>query len=293
MTMHTSQIGGTESTHIPLGAKLQNAREAQRIDRKDAAAQLRLNESVIDMIENNSFPDTMPQIFIRGYIRAYGKLLQISEDTIQAGLEPVKPRVITQEAKLAMPVTQTEPRLNRSSYAMKGVTTAVAITLVWLMAAWWNSRATAPMTDNAITSLPTETAALNTTITPAAPAENAPSAPVIAPATSSSTTALTENYVTKPVANQLPAGISIAQPVAPHTAQNAPAYTPNAGAISAPPAAIAAPKVAVAPKIATASAAPIAPKATAAPSPIPAYKRAAMASDASHKIETSHDISEE
>ena len=145
MTNITQQTSGTESGHIPLGAKLQNARESMRLDRKDAAAQLRLNENVIDMIENNSFPDTMPQIFIRGYIRSYGKLVQLSDEEVQAGLEPIKPRQVNQETQLSMPVTQMEP-LNKRKYLMPVVTAGIALTLVWLVAAWWHGHNAAPET---------------------------------------------------------------------------------------------------------------------------------------------------
>jgi cytoskeleton protein RodZ len=239
MTMNTQQTGGTETTHIPLGAKLQSAREAQRIERKDAAAQLRLNESVIDMIENNSFPENMPPIFIRGYTRAYGKLLQIPEDVMVAGLAPIKQRVITQEAQLAMPVTHMKPQRG-SGYAMKGVTAAIILTLLWLVNTWWHSHSAATVSVNA------------DDIAVSIPAETSTSAALV------------------------PAGITIQPPqVAGATpAMSLPltvppvAATPSIGSSAAPTSATPAPVVASTP-----SAAKIA---SAAPS-IPAYKRAAMA----------------
>lgn len=135
MTMNTQQ---SETSHMSLGAKLQSAREAIGMDRKDAAAQLRLGENVIDMIERNEFPDSMPPIFIRGYTRAYAKLLHLSDEVILAGLEPLKPRKVNHEANLAMPVTQMEPR-RKGGGAMKGITTAIVLTMMWLVGSWWHS----------------------------------------------------------------------------------------------------------------------------------------------------------
>lgn len=157
MTNMTQQIN--ETSQIPLGAKLQSAREAMRLDRKDAAAQLRLSESIIGMIENNSFPESMPPIFVRGYTRSYGKLLQISEDIIQAGLEPIKPKqASTQEAQLVMPVTQMQLPINSRNYAMKGMTIAVIVTMLWLVAAWWNGHASKTTNaENIAVNLPAET----------------------------------------------------------------------------------------------------------------------------------------
>jgi cytoskeleton protein RodZ len=156
MTNMTHQIGGTEMSHIPLGAKLQSAREAMRMDRKDAASQLRLSENVIDMIENNSFPDTMPPIFVRGYIRSYGKFLQVSDDVVQAGLEPIQPKQVNHDSKLAAPVTQMPP-LYKANFLMKSLTAAIAITLLWLVAAWWHSKNTANGVENIAANLRAET----------------------------------------------------------------------------------------------------------------------------------------
>lgn len=137
MTM-TTQLAGSP-TNLPLGAQLQSARETLRMERKDAAAQLRLNESIIEMIENNTFPNSMPQIFIRGYIRSYGKLLQLPEDVIVAGLEPIKPPVANTDSPLPSPVSQTEsPRQYRG--IMKVASAVIGLTLIILAATWWQGK---------------------------------------------------------------------------------------------------------------------------------------------------------
>lgn len=143
MTNMTQQTSGTESRQIPIGAKLQSARESMNLDRKDAAAQLRLNENVIDMIENNSFPDDMPHLFIRGYIRSYGKLLQLSDEEIQACLAPLQPKPAAQEAEpqaAAKPApVAAEPV--KSSRALKATLSAgIGIALVSLAVVWWQGQ---------------------------------------------------------------------------------------------------------------------------------------------------------
>lgn len=149
MTNSTQLSCGAESTQIPLGAKLQSARETMRLDRKDAAAQLRLNESIIDMIETNSFPESMPPIFVRGYIRAYGRLLQIPDDIIQAGLEPIKPipetlAPQTPPADLPAKTSAAPSMLINSKNLMKIISAGVAITLLSLVIAWWAGHSTKP-----------------------------------------------------------------------------------------------------------------------------------------------------
>lgn len=155
MTMTTQQTGGPTPTLIPLGAKLQSARESLRLERKDAAAQLRLNESIIDMIENNSFPTTMPPIFVRGYIRAYGKLLQLPEDVIHAGLEPIKPQTVKSEIPLPTPVSQIEPA-RQNKRLIRGFSAIIVFGLLWLSVSWWHTRAPAH-SDLIMAAIPTET----------------------------------------------------------------------------------------------------------------------------------------
>lgn len=141
--MTNMQSIATETSPIHIGAKLQSARELLRLDRKDAAAQLRLNENIIDMIESNSFPNDMPSIFIRGYIRSYGKLLQLPEDDIQAALEPIKQKTAAPEAPHAIASSQMDS-INNHKYIMQGLTTGVAVLSLWLVAAWWHGRTMTP-----------------------------------------------------------------------------------------------------------------------------------------------------
>lgn len=180
MTNETQQTSGTETSHIPFGAKLQSARESMNMDRKDAAAQLRLHEKYIDMMENDAFPQDMPAIFARGYIRAYGKLLQLSEDTIAEGLAPIQATTthstntpLQTEFKLKPPAKKLDQATSRK-YVMRGMTMVIVITMLWLVAAWWHNRATSPViveadtitintTEPTATTPGTETAAPGTT----------------------------------------------------------------------------------------------------------------------------------
>ena len=253
MTMNTQQSSGTESTHIPLGAKLQSARESISMGRKDAAAQLRLNENVIDMMENNSFPVDMPHIFVRGYLRSYGKLLQIPEEVIQAGLEPIKQNTVAQETRLPSPVTQMEPAKGRN-HLMKVVTAAVVVTLFWMVSAWWHSHSPAPEATAVEVPAETQTANLNTLNTLPAGVSvqlNQPALPPLAvAATAQSRTAMID---TSPLSNL---------PIAPAGHAN------STAAISDKP--VEAPK-------------------TTSAAPVPAYKRAAMANESPITDQTNND----
>lgn len=148
MTTIIQQSSGTETRQIPIGAKLQSARESLRLDRKDAAAQLRLNENVIDMIESNSFPDDMPPLFIRGYIRSYGKLLQISDADILAAIEPMKPKAAAPAAQptaaaaaAPKPAAAVKTDLFKDhKHLVQGLTAGIFFLLLGMVGAWWHGR---------------------------------------------------------------------------------------------------------------------------------------------------------
>ena len=110
MTNEIHQTQAAEHQPVPFGTRLQSAREALGIERKDAAAQLRLNEKVIVMMEKERYPTDLPVTFIRGYIRSYGKLLQIPEHEIKQAIEPIKPQPTQQVNPVGIAKTPTAPR---------------------------------------------------------------------------------------------------------------------------------------------------------------------------------------
>src|SRR3990167_8776134 len=109
MTNDTQQAYSSEQKFAPFGARLQSTREAQGLERRDAAAQLRLSEKIIAMMEKDRYAPDLPPMFIRGYLRAYSKLLQIPENEVSKAIEPIQPKPIpeelTQPQPIAAPVT--------------------------------------------------------------------------------------------------------------------------------------------------------------------------------------------
>jgi cytoskeletal protein RodZ len=83
-----------------LGSRLKSARQDLAMERKDAAAQLRLQENIIVMIEDGHFKSDLPLTFIRGYIRSYSKLLNIPESELREALESIEPQPLIIEDNL-------------------------------------------------------------------------------------------------------------------------------------------------------------------------------------------------
>ena len=175
MTNETTQTHTTDLKPIPFGARLKSAREALGLERKDAAAQLRLTEKVIMMMEKDRYPADLPVTFIRGYIRAYGKLLQIPEYEIKKAIEPIKPKPVTQD--VALPIKPSAPIITSGNYFMQFFTYLILFTLLGLVAMWWYSHSKSA--SSALPENPLSTISATDNMNPAATSPASPSAPTI------------------------------------------------------------------------------------------------------------------
>ncbi len=185
MTNETQQTNTTDSKQpLPFGGRLKTAREALGLDRKDAAAQLRLNEKIIIMMEKERYPSDLPVTFIRGYIRAYGKLLQIPEYEIKKAIEPIKPKQTQHEPLI--PLKQSSAS---TGYFMQFFTYLVMFTLLGLVGMWWYTHPT-------LNNLTAENQATPTALTPE---QAAPPVPTMSePASTPSPTMATNNVAQPP-----------------------------------------------------------------------------------------------
>ncbi len=185
-----------ENKTIPFGSRLRSAREAMGLERKDAAAQLRLNEKIIVMLEKDKYPSDLPVTFIRGYIRAYGKLLEIPEIEIKKAIEPIQPDPLELEIPRPSVKPISLPRVSSGDYFMQIFTYLIIFTLIGLVGMWWYSHTTqsAPQSIEA---------QANTTQTSASDSANA-STNQSTPATSSAQPATTpdEKRQVSPTDNQ-------------------------------------------------------------------------------------------
>lgn len=140
----------TESPSIAFGARLQTAREALGLGTKDAAARLRLNEKVILMMEKERYADDLPITFIRGYIRAYGKLLQIPDHEVKKALEPITAKPTSMETEIAKKTIKPTQPVTSDNYSMRISTYFIVLTMFGLVGAWWYSHSTSKDTTTTI-----------------------------------------------------------------------------------------------------------------------------------------------
>ncbi len=79
----SSSTAPKQNTGDP-GAELRAARQRKQVEPRDIARRLRLEEAVIAAIEEERFDELPPHAYVRGYVRAYARLVGLDADDITA-----------------------------------------------------------------------------------------------------------------------------------------------------------------------------------------------------------------
>ena len=80
--METNDILANERKPVGLGPgeRLQAARIEQGLSLSDVADRMHLSASILESIEENNFDEITAPIFVKGYLRAYARIVSLNED---------------------------------------------------------------------------------------------------------------------------------------------------------------------------------------------------------------------
>lgn len=121
------------------GDVLKKGRERRQLSTQEVSEQLNLKHSFVCMIEEDDYGSLPGATFIRGYLRAYAKLVDVDGEalveTYNASFnEEPKPE------ERYKPVDTIKPQRNFSDPLIKYTTLAVIAALIALSIVWWQSR---------------------------------------------------------------------------------------------------------------------------------------------------------
>ena len=120
------------------GSKLKNARTAAGLSLTDIASRLHLRESMLQMIESDNYDKSPELVFVRGYLRAYANLLNLSADEIIAEFNQLD----IQDPATQTPVKKYKPiqsSKNKGKYLRRFTLFIIFVFLV-IIGLWWNSQ---------------------------------------------------------------------------------------------------------------------------------------------------------
>ncbi|MDR0218759.1 MAG: cytoskeleton protein RodZ [Enterobacteriaceae bacterium] len=125
-----------EETKLTAGQILRQAREKFELSQQTVADRLCLKVSTVRDIEEDNVPDNVGPTFLRGYVRAYAKLVQVSESEILAVLDvQIPPSKVVKTSSMQSFSTQ-KIRKKRDGWLMK-ITWGVIILLLGMTGLWW------------------------------------------------------------------------------------------------------------------------------------------------------------
>ena len=125
---------------VSFGERLKSARENMGLTIQEAAASLHLRPRFVSMLENeNLAQSSLPPIYLRGYLRAYSKLLNIPEKYLDPLLEKLNPKpvILLNPPPLASDSLFFSFPLENNIYYARIATFFISLALLTSITAWW------------------------------------------------------------------------------------------------------------------------------------------------------------
>jgi cytoskeleton protein RodZ len=118
---------------IGPGERLQAARIKKGLSLEDVASRMHLSSNILEAIEDNNFDVITAPIFVKGYLRAYARIVSLNEDEmIQQYVD-----FYSEEDPPINSTSNMVPELSATDARIKWTTYFVILVLGVLLAAWW------------------------------------------------------------------------------------------------------------------------------------------------------------
>ncbi len=125
-----------EEANLTTGQILRQAREKNELSQQTVADRLCLKLSTVRDIEEDNIPSNISPTFLRGYIRAYAKLVQVPESDILSILDKQMPSKATIKTSPMQSFSAGKKRKKRDGWLMK-ITWAIILLLLGMTVLWW------------------------------------------------------------------------------------------------------------------------------------------------------------
>ncbi len=118
---------------IGPGDRLQTARIKLSLSIEDVANRMHLSVNILQSIEENNFDDITAPIFVKGYLRAYARIVSLDEEEM---IEEYLNFYSDEDPPISS-TSNTSPEITSNDARIKWTTYFVIIVLAGLIAAWW------------------------------------------------------------------------------------------------------------------------------------------------------------
>jgi cytoskeleton protein RodZ len=115
------------------GAQLAAERMQQGYSTEYVAGKLHLRVRIIELLEDDDYNNLPEPVFIKGYIRAYAKLLNVAPDPFLDDFNIIyKPKAVPERA-----LWQSRRETNKAEHAIRWLTGSFAVIVLAAVAMWW------------------------------------------------------------------------------------------------------------------------------------------------------------
>ncbi len=119
-----------------LGERLIAAREARELTLAVVAHKLRLSAATLKALESDRFEDLPEPIFVRGYLRAYARLLGMDTEVFVVEYD----RLVDTSEPVLEPTSGIRRRSPTRARYLRGATVLLVVVAVVMLGTWWYSR---------------------------------------------------------------------------------------------------------------------------------------------------------
>jgi len=136
-------LAGEDQTRQTPGDMLKLARESQFRTQAEIASRLRLSRQVIQRIESNDFSGETAAVYVKGYLRAYARVLGLEEEVVIDALHQSAIELPQREIKITSideEVNRFKHRTRSRNRLLQAVTLLLTALLVTLVTLWWKGQ---------------------------------------------------------------------------------------------------------------------------------------------------------
>jgi cytoskeleton protein RodZ len=125
---------GKEYMHDKPGAQLAEIREQKGYSAEYVAGKLHLRVRIIELLEADDYQSMPEPVFIKGYLRAYAKLLDVLPDPFVENFN----RNYSGERKIERALWQGRRQTHKAEHTVRWVTSFLAVAVLIAVMMWWN-----------------------------------------------------------------------------------------------------------------------------------------------------------
>lgn len=117
------------------GRQLKAIREAQGLELPYVAAQLHLNDSVLEALEADDYAPMAGNVFVQGYLRNYARLVGVDVDAILDSF--AQTRAEDDDGLTTLRIAKVKHEVRSSHAIVRMMTWLIVISLIGLLVVWW------------------------------------------------------------------------------------------------------------------------------------------------------------